>query len=50
MIQVGIDPGNTGAIVALQDGMPVEWMLMPTIKVGTNTRVNGAASRHSCAA
>ena len=43
MITVGIDPGCTGALVALDDGQPVEWLLMPTIKVGTNTRVNGAA-------
>lgn len=43
MITVGIDPGCTGALVALHRGEPVEWLLMPTLKVGTNTRVNAAA-------
>ena len=29
-------------MVVLQDQEPVSWLLMPLIKVGTNTRVNGA--------
>ena len=40
---LGIDPGSSGALVLLEDGMPIEWMLMPTMKVGSATRVNGAA-------
>jgi crossover junction endodeoxyribonuclease RuvC len=41
-IQVGIDPGLGGAIVALCGGQPVEWMAMPTMKAGASSRVNGA--------
>lgn len=41
--RIGIDPGCSGAIVVLEDGIPVDGMLMPTLKVGANTRVNGAA-------
>jgi crossover junction endodeoxyribonuclease RuvC len=42
--RIGIDPGCSGAIVVLDDqGVPVDGMLMPTLKVGANTRVNGAA-------
>lgn len=40
---IGIDPGASGAIVLLSDGVPVEWMLMPTMKIGSATRVNAAA-------
>lgn len=40
---VGIDPGASGAIVLLEDDVPIEWMLMPTMKVGSATRVNAAA-------
>jgi len=40
--RIGIDPGGSGAVVVLQDQEPVSWLLMPLIKVGTNTRVNGA--------
>ena len=39
---VGIDPGASGAIVLLDNNEPVEWMQMPTYKVGTATRVNAA--------
>lgn len=40
---IGIDPGASGAIVALTDDFqPVEWMRMPTFKHGKSTRVNGA--------
>lgn len=39
---VGIDPGATGALVMLQDREPIEWVMMPTIQVGTSTRVNAA--------
>lgn len=42
MIQVGIDPGTSGSIVVLENGTPIEWLLMPTMKVGSNTRVNAA--------
>lgn len=41
--RIGIDPGCSGAAVVLGDGEPIAWCLMPLIKVGTNTRVNGAA-------
>ena len=41
--RIGIDPGCTGAVVVLKDGEPYEWLTMPLIKIGTNTRVNGAA-------
>lgn len=37
---VGIDPGASGALVLLEDGKPVEWIIMPTYKVGLTTRVN----------
>ena len=40
---VGIDPGASGAIVALWEGEPVEWILMPTVKVGSATRVNASS-------
>lgn len=40
---LGIDPGLSGAFVILEDGVPIEWGLMPTMTEGTNRRVNGAA-------
>lgn len=40
---IGIDPGATGALVLMEDGTPIEWEEMPVSKVGTTTRVNGAA-------
>lgn len=41
---IGIDPGASGAIVALRDdGDYVTHLPMPTIKVGAKSRVNGAA-------
>lgn len=40
---IGIDPGASGAIVMLEDGVPIEWMAMPVMKVGSATRVNAAA-------
>lgn len=40
---IGIDPGATGAIVVLEDGQPIEWMEMPTMKIGSATRVNASA-------
>ncbi len=44
MISIGIDPGIGGALVALDGACaPIEWMPMPSIKVGANTRVNAAA-------
>lgn len=44
-VLIGIDPGATGALVLLpkNQGHPVEWMLMPTVKVGGATRVNASA-------
>lgn len=44
MIALAIDPGSAGALVALRDdGGYICHMAMPTVKVGTKTRVNGAA-------
>lgn len=40
---IGIDPGCTGAIVVMAGGEPVAWTLMPTIQIGKNSQVNGAA-------
>jgi crossover junction endodeoxyribonuclease RuvC len=40
---IGIDPGISGAIVLMDAGQPVEWDLMPTLKTGKASRVNGAA-------
>ena len=42
MLTIGIDPGASGAIVMLEDDQPIEWMEMPTMKVGSATRVNAA--------
>ncbi len=45
---LGIDPGLTGAVVVLQSHgapFPVEWMRMPTLKVGKSSRVDCAALR-----
>lgn len=38
----GIDPGLGGAVVVLDNGVPIEWMRMPTYTVGKNNRVNAA--------
>lgn len=42
---LGIDPGVTGALVLLDrdTGACVDHCLMPTLKVGSSTRLNGAA-------
>lgn len=41
---IGIDPGCSGALVILrEDGEIIDTLLMPTVKVGTKSRVNGAA-------
>lgn len=40
--RIGIDPGNSGAVVVLCGGNPIAWLNMPLLKVGTNTRVNAA--------
>lgn len=43
---IGIDPGCSGAVVILQSRRcpyPIEWMRMPTLKVGKSTRVDCAA-------
>ena len=43
MIKLGIDPGLSGALVALLDDEPIEWIPMPTYTVGKHNRVNCAA-------
>jgi crossover junction endodeoxyribonuclease RuvC len=43
MKRIGIDPGLSGAIVVLQDDTPIEWMAMPTMKIGSANRVNASA-------
>lgn len=42
---IGIDPGASGAIVVLDKQWlrPIEWTRMPTLKVGSATRVDAAA-------
>lgn len=51
MIVIGIDPGCSGALVALRDdGDYMVHLPMPTIKIGTKTRVNGAAVAAFCRA
>jgi crossover junction endodeoxyribonuclease RuvC len=41
---IGIDPGISGAIVIHGAGMtPIEWMRMPSLKVGKASRVDCAA-------
>lgn len=41
---IGIDPGCSGAIVVLDEcGVYQDSICMPTVKVGTKARVNGAA-------
>ena len=42
MLILGIDPGASGAVVLLEDEVPIEWMRMPTYKVGSATRVNAS--------
>lgn len=42
---IGVDPGCSGAIVVLQSRAclhPVEWVRMPTLKVGSSARVDCA--------
>lgn len=44
MVMIGIDPGCSGCTVVLGPDFEVlDALHMPTLKVGTNTRVNGAA-------
>lgn len=43
---IGIDPGIGGALVVLQSAAspdPIEWLRMPTVKVGKSSRVDCAA-------
>ncbi len=42
MLIVGIDPGASGAIVLLENDVPIEWMMMPTYQVGSAKRVNAS--------
>lgn len=42
--RIGLDPGVTGAIVVMDDKFNlIEWATMPTVKVGSSTRVNAPA-------
>ena len=38
---VGIDPGISGALVTLYDGAPFSWTLMPSVQIGSASRVIG---------
>ena len=40
---LGIDPGQSGAFVVLFNDEPIEWGLMPTIKIGSATRINSSS-------
>lgn len=42
-ITLGIDPGCTGCLAIIDDGKYIDHLLMPTMKVGTKSRVNAAA-------
>ncbi|HAS0837331.1 crossover junction endodeoxyribonuclease RuvC [Enterobacter hormaechei] len=43
-VVLGIDPGCSGALVLVtEQGGYIDHLAMPTIKVGTKSRVNGAA-------
>ena len=42
MRTAGIDPGAKGAVVILEWGNPVDWIMMPVMTVGSASRVNGA--------
>ena len=45
MVILGIDPGCSGALVLItEQGGYIDHLNMPTIKVGTKSRVNGAAA------
>lgn len=42
-MKIGIDPGCSGALIAMRDdGTIADHICMPTVKVGTKSRVNGA--------
>lgn len=45
MVVLGIDPGLSGALVILEPGTGayVDHLIMPTIKIGSKNRLNGAA-------
>ncbi|WP_018865111.1 hypothetical protein [Thioalkalivibrio sp. ARh3] len=46
-LYLGIDPGATGCLALLDaDGGYIDHLLMPTIKIGSRNRVNGAAVAH----
>jgi len=40
---IGIDPGIKGALVALENDCPFEWIMMPTMQIGKSNRVNAYA-------
>lgn len=47
MLIIGIDPGCSGAIVALDtDNGSFKYLLMPTIEIGKSTRVSGSEVAH----
>lgn len=43
MIEIGVDPGNSGAWAMLIDGVPIESGLMPLKKVGKSNRIDCVA-------
>jgi crossover junction endodeoxyribonuclease RuvC len=40
---LGVDPGLSGAYVLMDDGVPIEWDVMPTMVEGSHNRVNAAS-------
>jgi crossover junction endodeoxyribonuclease RuvC len=40
---LGIDPGLSGAFVVLEDGVPIEWGVMPTVVEGSSKRINASS-------
>jgi len=43
MLKIGIDPGLSGAIVILENNVPIDSHRMPTMKLGSANRVNAVA-------
>jgi len=43
MLKIGIDPGLSGSIVFMRDGVILECHRMPTMKLGSANRVNAVA-------
>ena len=40
---LGIDPGLSGAYVLLENRVPIEWGVMPTMMEGKSNRINASA-------